>query len=208
MLNIQNLQAGYDGKAVAAIDNFTLAAGENALILGKSGSGKTTLLYAIAGLLQPITGEISLAGTSLIPMSDSFRGRHIGIIYQTLHMVAALSIMDNLLLAQYSAGLVQDAQKAQSLLGRLGIDDLRDRKPETLSQGQQQRAAIARAAMNDPKIILGDEPTAALDDESCDAVMHLLLDTAKAANASLIIATHDARIRKYFPKTITLGGLQ
>jgi putative ABC transport system ATP-binding protein len=123
-------------------------------------------------------------------------------------MIPALSVLENLLLVQYAAGAPQDAGKAERLLAQLGLESVRHRKPETLSQGQQQRIAIARAAMNNPKIILGDEPTSALDDEACETVMRLLLESAKASGASLIIATHDTRIKKHFQKTITLGGLQ
>jgi ABC-type lipoprotein export system ATPase subunit len=212
MLNIQKLKAGYGGKAVVEIPSFSLQSGENCLILGKSGSGKTTLLYAIGGLLKPLSGEITLDKTNIAALGntarDSFRGKHIGIIYQTLHMASALTVLQNLLLVQYSAGLPQDEKKAEKLLAQLGLLDERHKKPEELSQGQQQRVAIARAAITAPALILGDEPTSALDDDACDAVMKLLLDTAKAANACLVIATHDARIKKYFTKNITLGGVQ
>jgi ABC-type lipoprotein export system ATPase subunit len=210
MLTIKNLTAGYDGKSVVEIADLALAAGEHCLILGKSGSGKTTMLYALAGVLKPLSGEIILGNTNIAALSgaglDDFRGKNIGIIYQTLHMAAALSVLENILLVQYAAGVPQDAAKAEKLLTSLGLLDYRHKKPDALSQGQQQRVAIARAAINNPKLILGDEPTSALDDEVCDAVMQLLLDTAKASGASLVIATHDARIKKYFTKTITLGG--
>ncbi len=212
MLTIKNLKAGYDGKAVVEIADRSLSAGEHCLILGKSGSGKTTLLYALAGVLKPLSGEITLDDTSISRLSgaalDSFRGKNIGIIYQTLHMVAALSVLENILLVQYATGVPQDAAKAEKLLAQLGLLDYAHKKPEELSQGQQQRVAIARAAINRPKLILGDEATSALDDEACDAVIALLLDTAKASGASLVIATHDARIKKYFTRTITLGGVQ
>lgn len=211
MLNIKNLKAGYDGKAVVEIADISLAPSEHCLILGKSGSGKTTLLYAIAGVLKPMSGEIMLGDTNIAALSgaalDDFRGKNIGIIYQTLHMAAALSVLENILLAQYAAGVPQDAAKAEKLLASLGLLDYRHKKPDELSQGQQQRVAIARAAINSPKLIVGDEPTSALDDEACDAVIKLLLDTATASGASLMIATHDARIKKHFTKTITLGGV-
>ena len=110
------------------------------------------------------------------------------------------------MLAQYAAGLPQDVKKVEMLLTQLGLGDHHHKKPSALSQGQQQRVAIARATINSPTLIIGDEPTSALDDESCETVMKLLLDVAKASDASLIIATHDARIKKHFAKTITLGG--
>ncbi len=121
-------------------------------------------------------------------------------------MATAVSVRDNILLAQYAAGVQQNPAKADALLAQLGLSAHADKKPHTLSHGQQQRVAIARAAINGPQLILGDEPTSALDDVSCGAVMELLLSTAQAAGSSLVIATHDARIRKYFTQTITLGS--
>ena len=212
MLHITNLEAGYDGRSVVTLAQLNLKAGEHCLILGQSGSGKTTLLYAIAGLLKPMNGCITLGDTNIAALKgaalDAFRGKHIGIIYQALHMVSAVSVLDNILLAQYGAGVPQDAKHAAALLQQLGLGAHAHKKPDALSHGQQQRVAIARAAVNKPQLILGDEPTSALDDAACDAVMKLLLDTANASGASLVIATHDARIKKHFSKTITLGGEQ
>jgi len=212
MLEINNLNVGYDGTTVMELPHLSLSTGEHCLILGASGSGKTTILSTISGLLAPIGGEIVLDGHSYKDLHgstmDEFRGRHIGIIYQTLHMVSALTVLENLLLAQYAAGLPQDKDKAVNLLEHLGIADKKGNKPETLSQGQLQRVAIARATINDPKIIVGDEPTSALDDNACENVMDLLLNLAAASNASLVIATHDQRIKRHFHKQITLGGAQ
>jgi putative ABC transport system ATP-binding protein len=208
MLSITQLKAGYNNTPVVDIPDVSLAAGEHCLILGKSGAGKTTLLYALAGLLTPLQGNIRILGTDITTLggsaADNFRGRHTGIIYQTLHMVGALNVLQNLLLVPYAAGLPQKEDKALHLLTLLGLADIAHKYPRELSQGQQQRVAIARAAMNSPAVILGDEPTSALDDEACDTVMQLLLTTAKDSNASLIIATHDQRIRKYFTKAIEL----
>ncbi len=212
MLEIQNLKAGYDKKVIVEVPQFNLLPGEHCLILGASGSGKTTLLSTVSGLLSPIAGDIVLDSNNYNDLygaaMDEFRGRHIGIIYQTLHMVSALTVLDNLLLAQYAAGLPQDKKKAVHLLEHLGIADKKADKPETLSQGQQQRVAIARATINNPKIIVGDEPTSALDDNACETVMGLLLQLASSSNACLVIATHDQRIKRHFHKQITLGGAQ
>lgn len=209
MLSIEKLQAGYGGKAVVSIPSFELPGGKHCLISGQSGSGKTTLLYAIAGLLTPQAGNITLCGTALHTLNhkerDRFRGMHIGIVYQTLHMVGALTVLQNLLLAQYAAGVTQDETRALALLESLGLADYAHRKPDTLSQGQKQRVAIARAVMNAPSLIVADEPTSALDDNAAQAVMRLLLDAAKNSNASLLVATHDARINGFFDKRITLG---
>lgn len=152
MLTLNNLKAGYAGKTVVDIADLALGKGEHCLILGKSGSGKTTLLYALAGVLKPLAGEIRLGDTNISALSgaalDDFRGKNIGIIYQTLHMAAALSVLENILLVQYAAGVPQGAVKAEKLLASLGLLDHRHKKPDALSQGQQQRVAIARAAIN------------------------------------------------------------
>ncbi len=211
MLEIDMLKAGYDGRSIVEIEKFSLGDGEHCLILGASGSGKTTLLYALAGLLKPLSGTVKVAGQDMTMLEgaalDAFRGENMGIIYQALHMVGALSVLENVLLVQYAAGVKQDTAKAEELLRRLELFDYRHQKPSEMSQGQQQRIAIARAGMNAPHIILGDEPTSALDDEACEVVMKLLLDIAETANASLIVATHDVRIKKYFQKTIHVGGV-
>ena len=210
MLEIRHLKAGYDGNVIVEVPQFSLATGEHCLILGTSGSGKTTLLSTLSGLLAPIDGEIELDGCNYNEMKgaamDEFRGQHIGIIFQTLHMVSALTVEQNLLLAQYAAGLPQDRSRAVQLLEQLGIAHKKNNKPETLSQGQQQRGAIARATITGPKIIVGDEPTSALDDSSCETVMELLLRFAAVSNASLVIATHDQRVKRHFDKHITIGG--
>ena len=208
MLTLSQLKTGYDGKTIVDMPAFSLPSGEHCLILGASGSGKTTLLYTIAGLLSAQSGDIIIENTHLASLSttarDSFRGQHIGIVFQTLHMVAALSVIDNILLAAYAAGLSQSTAKADRLLSLLGIQELRLRKSSTLSHGQQQRVAIARAAINSPKLLLCDEPTSALDDASCRAVMDMLLAIARECGASLVVATHDARIKPHFAHTLQL----
>ena len=211
MIELENLQLGYGQKPLLLVPSFSIAAGEHCLILGKSGAGKTTLLYALAGLLTPMRGRLRIGDVEPhmldAPARDTFRGQHISIIYQTLHMVPALTVLENLLLVQYAAGVKQDVTRAEQLLARLGLSQYRDSKPEALSQGQQQRVAIARAAMNAPSIILGDEPTSALDDESCAQVIELLLQVAQESGASLVVATHDARLKPYFSKQLALGGI-
>lgn len=210
MFEIERLQAGYDGKIVAELPLLELSKGEHCLLLGASGSGKTTLLCTLAGFLRPISGTIRLNATEVSGLrgarADVFRSRHMGFIFQTLHMVNALSVLDNLLLVRFAAGLPQERGQAEGLLEKLGLADKRHEKPLALSQGQQQRVAIARAVINNPAIILGDEPTSALDDRSCNLVMELLLDVAESVGASLVVATHDHRINRYFSRQIKLGG--
>ena len=209
MLNIANLTLGYQGKPVLALPALNLAAGSQCLITGASGSGKTTLLYAIAGLVPVMGGTIGVNGTDIAGLSESardrFRGQHIGMVFQALHLVKSLSVMNNLLLADYVANRPQRPLQALAALAALGIDHKRDALPETLSQGQAQRVAIARAIMPRPSLILADEPTSSLDDANCAAVIALLQQAATDSGATLIISTHDARVKAHFADVIHLG---
>ena len=199
MLSVRNLVAGYAGRAVAALPALELDAGDIALLLGPSGSGKTTLLMAIAGLAQALSGEVTIGKaeiTSMPPAArDRFRGRAIGLVFQDLHLIPGLSTLDNLLLAPFASGLAQDRGRALGLLDELGLADKAHRPSETLSRGQAQRAAIARAMLIRPKLILADEPTASLDDDACAGVFELLSKAARETGAALLIATHDQRLR-------------
>lgn len=212
MFEVEKLLSGYDGKIVAKLPRLELAKDEHCLLLGASGSGKTTLLCTLAGYLTPIDGAVRLNEVEISGLrgyrADRFRSLHMGFVFQTLHMVNALSVLDNLLLVRYAAGLLQERERAEALLELLGLADKRHKKPLELSQGQQQRVAIARAVINSPEIILGDEPTSALDDRSCEKVMRLLFDVTASVGASLIVATHDNRITGYFSRQIVLGDVQ
>ena len=206
MLEIQNLKAGYGGKPVVEIAAMSLAAGEHCLILGASGSGKTTLLYALAGLLKPLAGSAKIGEQDITGLNkaalDKFRGNNIGIIYQTLHMVDALTVMQNLLLAQYAAGNTQDTTKAEKLLAHLDVQDFKNRKPEALSQGQKQRVAIARALIKKPALVLADEPTGSLDRKRGRSMIELLQKVCSERQAALITVTHDLDAVKAFPESM------
>ena len=155
-------------------------------------------------------GSIAIGDTNIAAMSeaqrDRFRGQHIGIIFQTLHLVKSLSVIDNLLLASYVAGQPQEEAKACDALKRLGIYDKKNDLPETLSQGQAQRVAIARAVTHNPEMILADEPTSSLDDQSCETVIGLIKQAAKETNATLVISTHDSRVKAHCGNVVQLGG--
>lgn len=182
--------------------------GEHWLLLGQSGSGKTTLLHLLGGLLSPSEGQVTINETSLKSLStsalDKFRGKNIGIIFQTSHFVKALTVQENLMLAQQLAGLKISKPRIKELLDRLNIGHKLHSKPHQLSQGEQQRVAIARALVNQPAIILADEPTSALDDHNCDEVIQLLEEQAAAANATLLVVTHDSRLKEKFDHKILL----
>jgi len=208
MLTSQNLTFSYSSLKTFAFPDLRCAEREALLILGQSGSGKTTLLHLLALLLQPQSGEIRLDGQSLQNLSARPAGRvraqKLGIIYQRAHFVSSLSVLDNILLANYLANKNQDKNKAAQLADQLGVAEHLFKKPNQLSQGEQQRVSIARALMNDPAVILADEPTASLDDDNCHKVVALLKEQSQSIGASLIVVTHDQRLKAAFGDWVTL----
>ena len=208
MLKLSALTLGYNQQALVKIKDFSLKQGEECLITGASGSGKTTLLYTIAGLLPHISGSIFVGDTEIQSLNESardqFRGKHIGIIFQTLHLVKSLTVLENILLSSYLINQPQQQEHAIAVLEKLGIVKKRNLLPSDLSQGQQQRVAIARAVFNKPSLILADEPTANLDDIAAENTITLLKQVAAEHKTTLVIATHDARVKAQFKKVIAL----
>jgi putative ABC transport system ATP-binding protein len=205
MLQISDLHYRYPGATGVqlSVPAFALAEGEPAIILGPSGCGKSTLLHLMAAILTPQAGNLQVAGADIASLSaraaDEWRGRTIGFLPQKLALVPSLTVRENLLLAPYAIGQAGNAARAEALLNALGLHDKAGAKPHQLSQGQQQRVAIARAMFNAPRLLLADEPTANLDDAACTAAIDLLRSQASQAGASLVIATHDARVLSALP---------
>jgi putative ABC transport system ATP-binding protein len=209
MIRIKQLRFRYDGgEDVLRLDQFVVEPQSNILIVGPSGCGKTTLLHLIAGLLLPTGGSVVVDGHDLssfsAPARDRFRGRHIGIVLQQFHLLPTLTAMQNLLVAQSIAGLPVDRMAAHAMLNALGVDERVDAYPHQLSVGQQQRVAIARALVNRPKLLLADEPTSNLDDEACASVADLLLAATRQHEVSLVIATHDTRLKSKISRQLAL----
>lgn len=208
MLETKHLEFSYTRGQVMNFPNFQLQKGEHWLLLGQSGSGKTTLLHLLGGLLSPSSGSIRIDNTELGQLRpaalDQFRGKNIGIVFQKSHFVRALSVGENLALAQHLAGLKPNQARILELLERLKIAHKYRLKPDRLSIGEQQRAAIARALVNQPPIILADEPTSALDDQNANEVIDLLEEQASALGSTLLVVTHDKRLKDRFPKQIAL----
>jgi len=208
MFNVQNLKHAYNGTEVLNVAAWQGEQGTQWLMLGPSGSGKTTLLHILAGILRPTSGSASVAGQELGALKpaelDRFRGQRVGLVMQRLHLIASLSVMRNLLLAQYLAGLPQDPARAREALASLDLADKADAFPHELSFGQAQRVAVARAVVNRPQLLLADEPTSNLDDARCLQALELLQAQARACNATLVIATHDQRIRTRIPRHFEL----
>lgn len=208
MLSTTGLTFGYHNGPSFSFPDITCGKGEHVLVLGESGKGKTTLLHLMAGMLRAQRGTVNISGENISAMTgaglDKFRGQQVGIVFQTAHFVESLSVEDNLVMPQYLSGRKIDRRLAKQILGRLNLAQKAASKPRELSVGEAQRAAIARALINNPSVILADEPTSALDDKNADEVIHLLEDQASFTGASLIIVTHDSRLKDHFSKRIEL----
>ena len=211
-ISVSGLVLTRGGKAFACLPDFSLKSGQILGLTGASGSGKTTALMALAGIRPPLDGSIIIDGIDPWSLSnakrDRFRGQKIGLVFQTFHLVDAVSVETNLTLAASCAGLPVDRGRIQSLLERLQIADLRHRLPGALSQGQAQRVAVARALVNGPAVIVADEPTSALDDANCHALLGLLTEAAKDNGAALVIATHDRRVMDAVDTTLGMESVQ
>lgn len=208
MIETKGLKYTYDGKRWIEFPDLQCGKNNILLLLGNSGVGKTTLLHLIGGLMPTKDGEITIDGVNLHGLSmselDRFRGKNIGLIFQQAHFVHSISNLENLTLAQTLAGYSADKDACMSLLEELGIAYKAHENPSNLSQGEKQRLSIARALVNNPKVVLADEPTSALDDDNTQQVLSLLRKQAESINAALIIVTHDARLKSVIPHQITL----
>lgn len=208
MIRVKELWYTYNSEKKITFQDFTVNTGEQWLLLGESGCGKTTLLHLLGGLLKSQHGIVDVNETNITKLSESeldhFRGKHFGFIFQKNHLINALTVEKNLLMAPFLARLKQDKNRVAEVLEQLGLADKKRSRIQELSQGQSQRVAIARAILNKPSIILADEPTSALDDKNCDKVIELLLGVASQSKSTLIIATHDQRLKCRVTKQLTL----
>jgi len=188
--------------------SLTVARGEFLVVQGKSGSGKTTLLSLLSGLDRPTTGKINIAGQEITALSEDglapFRNRSMGFVFQSFHLIPALSAIENVM---FPAELAHDPKayvKATNLFKRVGLDGRGEHLPHQLSGGEQQRVAICRAMINNPKILFADEPTGNLDSENGQAVLNLILELKKEHGTTLILATHSKTIASMADRVIRL----
>ena len=206
MIETKSLEFSYDNSFVFKFPDIKLKSNENLLGLGNSGIGKSTLLHNLAGILRPKSGSIKIFDQDISKLSelelDKFRGQNIGIIFQRSHFVNSLSVGENLELAQFLGR--NKKGNIKETLDSLKILDKIKKKPKELSQGERQRASIALAIINSPKLILADEPTSSLDDTNCSNVIKILKEQAIKYQAQLIVITHDSRLKKHFKKSISL----
>jgi putative ABC transport system ATP-binding protein len=212
MIEVSNLSYQYPSGKLLHFPDFKLGQGAHCLLLGDSGSGKTTLLHLIGGLLRTQKGNIIIRGTDLAQLSetglDHFRGKNVGFVFQKNHLIASLTVKKNLLLSSYLAEVKQDPSRVESVLEHLGLHENLNSAVSQLSQGQAQRVAIARAVLNNPAVIFADEPTSALDDTNCERVINLLLVVAAENNSTLVVATHDQRLKQKIKNQILLTANQ
>jgi ABC-type lipoprotein export system ATPase subunit len=212
MFELTGIEHRYGTTRVLDVPAWRAQSGDAWLLAGPSGSGKSTLLHILAGLTRPSAGRVVVAGTDVGALStyalDRWRGRTVGLVPQRLHLIGAVRVADNLRLAQTLAGLPVDEARIVALLEAVQIADLKHRYPRELSQGQAQRVAIARAVVNRPALLLADEPTANLDDVHAAAALELLRTQALEAGATLVVASHDARVRPLLPHAFTLPAMR
>ncbi|MBV2226775.1 MULTISPECIES: ABC transporter ATP-binding protein [unclassified Sphingobacterium] len=210
VLKTSNLSYQYPKGPKLSFQDLLLADQQHTLVLGDSGSGKSTLLNLIAGFSSPTTGEVIINGQNLYQLSgsdlDKFRAQNLGFIFQEAHLLKNLSVTENIKLAQSLAGLAVDEQAIKSLLEKLQLGGFGNRRPNELSRGQVQRVAIARALINKPSLLIADEPTAALDDKNTFLVVELIKGLAKEQGSTLLISTHDKRLKDEFTNNYILAA--
>lgn len=208
MISTKNITFSYNKDQNFIMPDLFCQAGSTVLVTGNSGKGKTTYLHILAGMLQPNSGEILIDNKDFTNLkgskADKFRGKNIGVVFQKSHFIASLSVLENLEMASWLATGKKHTKRAKELLNKLDILEQAHKQPSQLSVGQQQRVSIARALINEPKVLLADEPTSSLDDKNTDNVIELLELLSKEYKAALIIVTHDSRIKAKFTNQITM----
>jgi putative ABC transport system ATP-binding protein len=208
LVDLKNIQKSYGDQSVLAGVDLQLAAGHSMALTGESGSGKSTLLHLIGGLDHADAGEVSVAGESLQQMDDAgraaLRRTTVAVVFQQFNLIPSLNVAANL---SFQARLAEryDCTWTKELIDRLGLIGLEQRYPEQLSGGQQQRVAIGRALAVRPALILADEPTGNLDEDSGDAVMSLLLDLVRDTGAGLLMVTHSQRLAARLDRRLMLA---
>lgn len=211
MIESVALSYAHPGAPAIVFPDVSLPQGASLLLTGRSGSGKSTWLALVSGLLTPAAGSLVVAGRALSAGAsghsalqgaarDAWRAATIGLLPQRLFLSEALTVQQNLELPFFASGRPVDAMAVQQALAALELEPLRQRKPSQLSGGQAQRVALARATLLQPRVLLADEPTASLDDDNAQRAVQLLQRRAQECGATLVIATHDARVAPLLPQ--------
>jgi putative ABC transport system ATP-binding protein len=214
MLQLEGVTRVYrrGDQVVRALDGVTLAVadGEFLAVQGASGSGKSTLLLTVGGMIRPTAGTVKVAGEAIYSLSPAeraaFRARTIGFVFQTFHLVPYLSVLDNILLPTLADAETDDAAaRAQNLLEHFGLTGRTDHRPSELSIGERQRVAMARALLNQPRLLLADEPTGNLDPANATQVMDYLADFHRAGGTVLVV-THEDLAQSYAQRTVCIDA--
>lgn len=209
MISTKKITFSYGQSTEFFFPDILCGKGETLLVTGSSGVGKTTLLHLLGGLLRPKSGEITIDNVAINFFSerklDHFRGQNIGLILQQSYFIEAFTVLENVALALWLATGKQRTEKAKQLLEHLDLEKQLHKLPSQLSVGQQQRVSIARALINEPKLLLADEPTSSLDDENAFKVADLLEQLAREFKTALVIVTHDSRLKERFSNQISLS---
>ncbi len=203
---------GPDGRPHPVVDipAFSLDSGQHIALAGHSGSGKTTFLHLLAGILRADSGSIVLAGTELVGASEATRDRvratHLGYVFQTFNLLQGFSVLENLELAM-RFGIGWDPERARELLDAVGLADRIQHSPAQLSVGQQQRVAVARALVNQPELVLADEPTGNLDPERSTEALDLMRRLCRDRGAALLLVSHDQQVLASFEQRLALADI-
>ena len=212
ILQVEGLTKTYgkDDAMVKALDNvsFSVNKGEFVAIVGASGSGKSTLMHLIGGVDRPTAGKVTVDGMDIFTLNESklaiFRRRNVGLIYQFYNLIPTLTAEENIILPHMLDNRKPDPQKLAEILSLLELSDRKDHLPSQLSGGQQQRVSIGRALINDPAVVLADEPTGNLDSHRSRAIMELLKLFNRQYNQTLLLITHDEKIALQADRILTL----
>lgn len=206
LFTLKDVALTSQGKTILPPTTLNVESGKHLLLIGPSGCGKTTLMNIMSTLLRASDGVISYKGTNYTSLSDkkldNLRACNFGFVFQSMHLIGHLTVKQNIEIAQTQP----DVQRIQSLINDLGLDGKEKQRAQNLSGGEAQRVAIARALANTPNVIFADEPTSALDDKNTENVMELLFEQAEKSNATLITATHDARIKHRFDNVLEMSA--
>ncbi len=212
MIESKGIAYQYAAGQLLAFPDIKVERGGQLLIVGQSGSGKTTLLHLLAGLRKPLKGEIQVNGTYMHTLSagqlDAFRGNHIGVVFQKPHFLKSLTVAQNLQLVASLHGNKAASAFNQSLLQKLNLQHKTNAYQHQLSEGEKQRVSLAIALGAKPSVLLADEPTSALDDHNCEQVVKLLKEVAAELSSSLVVVTHDQRLKAAFGHFIELSPAQ
>lgn len=214
VLRVNSLTKTFDsgGRTLTVIEDvsFSVEEGETCSIVGPSGSGKTTLLGLCAGLDRPTSGTVTLCGIDLTPLDEDeraeVRNQHVGFVFQTFRLLPTLTALENVMVPAELRGTADPRDRAADLLDRVGLGDRLDHYPSQLSGGEQQRVAMARAFINEPRILFADEPTGNLDAETAESVEDILFGLNETADTTLVLVTHDQELAHRTQRVLKLRG--